>query len=146
MEREHLIIVAILALVLYMLMKHSGDCNCSGCMKDKMVNMPAHIRYQETMQPSIFPGHIRTRRFEATDCNNAPCSECSGYNCKPGEHIRVRYSDKYIGAGQHIKQHIRYDSRQGMFNGMFSGSPQRIREGFCSTDAGCESAPGGCCM
>jgi len=131
MEREHLIIVAILALVLYMLMKHSGDCNCSGCMKDKMVNMP---------------GHIRTRRFEPTDCNNAPCSECSGYNCKPDQHIRVRHSDKYIGAGQHIKSHIRYDSRQGMFNGMFSGSPQRIREGFCSTDAGCESAPGGCCM
>ena len=131
MEREHLIIVAILALVLYMLMKHSGDCNCKACMKDKMLDMPARIR---------------TRRFEATDCNNAPCSECQGYNCKPDQHIRVRYSDKYIGAGQHIKQHIRYDSRQGMFNGMFSGSPQRIREGFCSTDAGCESAPGGCCM
>lgn len=131
MEREHLIIVAILALVLYMLMKHSGDCNCSSCMKDRTVGMPSHIRMG---------------RFEATDCNNAPCSQCQGYNCKPDEHIRVRHSDKYIGAGQHIKNHIRYDSRQGMFNGLFSGSPQRIREGFCSTDAGCESAPGGCCM
>ena len=145
MEREHLIIVAILALVLFMLMKHSGDCNCSGCMKDKMVNMPAHIRYRGD-EPTSTAAHIRTRRFDATDCNNAPCSECQGFNCKPDQHIRVRYSDKYIGAGQHIKNHIRHDSRQSMFNGMFSGSPQHIREGFCSNDAGCESSPGGCCM
>jgi hypothetical protein len=112
MEQEHLIIIAILAVILYMLMKHSSNCNCSSCMKDKAIggystSMPAHIRM----------------------IANGPPGPEDPY------HIRVRHSDKYIGAGQHIKQHIRYDSRQGMFNGMFSGSPQHIREGFDACDA-----------
>ena len=119
MEREHLIIVAILALVLFMLMKHSDDCNCSGYMKDKMVNMPAHIRYRGD-EPTSTAAHIRTRRFGG--CGPDGTSDCGSLG-----HIRVRYSDKYIGAGQHIKNHIRHDSRQSMFNGMFSGSPQHIR-------------------
>lgn len=108
MEREHLIIVAILALVLYMLMKHSSDCNCSKCMKDKMVSPLGHIRYDGS-NDGFQPGHIRMR------------------DELPFGHIRTSYSDKYIGAGQTVKSHIRYDSRQGMFNGMFSGSPQHIR-------------------
>ena len=111
MEREHLIIVAILALVLYMLMKHSSDCNCSKCMKDKMIAPLGHIRYDDN--DGFKPERIRMR-----DCPGGP--ECMS-------HIRTNHSDKYIGAGQTVKSHIRYDSRQGMFNGIFSGSPQHIR-------------------
>jgi len=110
MEREHLIIVAILALVLYMLMKHTGDCNCSGCMKDRTVSLPAHIRYANPGDPDWVP---------------------------PATLGHIRYSDKYIGAGQHIKNHIRHDSRQGMFNGMFSGAPShRIR--YDCDEPGCK--------
>ena len=108
MEQEHLIIVAVLAVILYMLMKHSSNCNCSSCVNDKVV---------KGGYSSGMPAHIRMR-------DNGP----------PGPEVpytaRIRYSDKYIGAGQHIKQHLRHDSRQGMFSGMFSGSPQHIREGF----------------
>jgi hypothetical protein len=120
MEREHLIIVAILALVLYMLMKHSSDCDCTKCMKDKMISPLGHIRYQDDMP---ITAHIRMRSENPLD---GPLPE-------PSSHIRTSYSDKYIGAGQHIKSHIRYDSRQGMFNGMFSGSPQHIRYDVCAS-------------
>jgi hypothetical protein len=118
MEREHLIIVAILALVLYMLMKHSGDCNCTGCMQDKMLNMPARIRYGVIGDDVPTSARIRYRGIG----DDVPTS---GY---------IRHSDKYIGAGQHIKNHIRYDSKHGMFNGMFSGAPSHhIRYG-CGPD------------
>jgi hypothetical protein len=119
MEQEHLIIVAILAVILYMLMKHSSNCNCSSCMNDKVVGgMPAHIRmgrFNEGLpDPSTNPLEGRLQ--------------------EPSK--RIRYSDKYIGAGQHIKQHLRHDSRQGMFSGMFSGSPSHhIR--MCDDSPGC---------
>jgi hypothetical protein len=60
MEREHLIIVAILALVLYMLMKHSSECDCTKCMKDKMIAPLGHIRYDEQDKGNF--EHIRMRR------------------------------------------------------------------------------------
>ena len=112
MEQEHLIIVAILAVILYMIMKHSEHCNCGSCMQTKMI---------EASEPLVtgpmgrirtdLPERIRMRRGEEI--------------VRPMGHIRV--SDKYIGAGQTVKGHIRYDNRNGMFNGMFSGNPQHIR-------------------
>jgi hypothetical protein len=133
MEQEHLIIIAVLAVILYMLMKHSSNCNCSSCVNDKVVRsdygtMPYHIRMEDDVPTS---GHIRTRRF-ATCMDDPSQPGCAGMG-----HIRVRHSDKYIGAGQHIKQHIRYDSRQGMFNGMFSGAPQHIRTNVCEEGIPC---------
>ena len=110
MEQEHLFIIVILAVILYMLMKHSSNCNCSSCMNDKVVR-------------GGMPAHIRMGRFNEglPDPSTNPLE---------GRLQRIRYSDKYIGAGQHIKQHLRHDSRQGMFNGMFSGTPSHhIRYG-----------------
>ncbi len=128
MEREHLIIVAILALVLYMLMKHSSECDCTKCMKDKMIAPLGHIRYEGVEPTGSMENHIRMRYNNPFDGPIIP---------PPSESIR--YSDKYIGAGQTVKSHIRYDSRQGMFNGMFAGSPQHIRYGDCSVpgEPGC---------
>ena len=119
MEQEHLIIVAILAVILYMLMKHSSNCNCSSCMNDKVVG-------------GGMPAHIRMGRFNV--CESDPYAPGCPLSATPQ---RIRYSDKYIGAGQHIKQHIRYDSRQGMFNGMFSGAPQHIRTNVCEEGIPC---------
>lgn len=111
MEQEHLIIVAILAVILYMIMKHSENCNCGSCMQSKMIGPLGHIRHREESLAAGPPARIR---YEENIVG-------------PLGHIRV--SDKYIGAGQHIKQHIRYDNRNGMFSGMFSGNPQHIRYG-----------------
>ncbi len=119
MEQEHLIIVAVLAVILYMLMKHSANCNCSSCANDKVLR-------------GGMPAHIRMGRFDG----ELPDPSTNPFEGKPQQHIR--YSDKYIGAGQHIKQHIRYDSRQGMFNGMFSGSPSHhIRTNVCEEGMMC---------
>ena len=114
MEQEHLIIIAVLAVILYMLMKHSANCNCSSCVNDKVVGGSY----------GSMPAHIRMGRFDG---------ELPDPSTNPFEGLpqRIRYSDKYIGAGQHIKQHIRYDSRQGMFNGMFSGAPSHHIRSDC---------------
>jgi hypothetical protein len=111
MEQEHLIIVAILAVILYMIMKHSEHCNCGSCMQTKMNAPLGHIRYNDPNLATGPPARIRMREAEIG----------------PMGHIRV--SDKYIGAGQTVKGHIRYDNRNGMFNGMFSGNPHHIRYG-----------------
>jgi hypothetical protein len=119
MEQEHLIIVAILAVILYMIMKHSQNCNCGSCMQTKMVKASAvsplgYIRTDDPNFATPLPERIRMRRDDLLpDPSTNPF------------HIRV--SDKYIGAGQHIKQHIRYDNKNGMFNAMYSGNPLHIR-------------------
>ena len=108
MEQEHLIIVAMLAVILYMIMKHSENCNCGSCMQSKMVPPFGRVR-------ADLPERIRMRRDGELPSGPSPLG-----------HVRV--SDKYIGAGQAVKGHIRYDNRNGMFNGMFSGNPShRIR-------------------
>ena len=123
MEQEHLIIIAILAVILYMIMKHSQNCNCGSCMQTKMVKASAvsplgYIRTEHDPNFAIpLPAHIRMRRDE----------DLPDPSTNPMGHIRV--SDKYIGAGQHIKQHIRYDNKNGMFNAMYSGNPLHIRYG-----------------
>jgi hypothetical protein len=119
MEQEHLIIVAVLAVILYMIMKHSQNCNCGSCMQTKMVKASAvsPLGYIRTEDPNLAtgpPARIRMRRDELLPEGPSPLG-----------HIRV--SDKYIGAGQHIKQHIRYDNKNGMFNAMYSGNPLHIR-------------------
>ena len=57
MEREHLIIIAIVLVVMWMLMGHSSDCNCEECMNKAM--MPSHIRYKDPINDTFPGGHIR---------------------------------------------------------------------------------------
>ena len=109
MEREHLIIIAIVLIVLWMLMGHSSSCNCSKCR----TNMPARIR----MEGTTMPEYIRMRTEEG--------------NLVPE---RIRMSDKYFGATQHIQHHLRHDNRSKLMNGIFSGTPQHIRYGGCGPD------------
>jgi len=117
MEREHLIIIAIVLVVMWMLMKHSSDCNCNECMNKAM--MPAHIRMREG--EIVFaagpPEHIRMREAETVQGNFTP--------------ERIRMSDKYFGATQHIQHHLRRDNKRGLLNGLYAGAPQRIRYGGC---------------
>ena len=119
MEREHLIIIAIVLVVMWMLMKHSSDCNCNECMNKAM--MPAHIRYG-TDNDGFLPGHIRMRREEGV---GAPSQDAAN----PFGHIRM--SDKYFGATQHIQHHLRRDNKRGLLNGLYAGAPQHIRRQEC---------------
>ena len=126
MEREHLIIIAIVLVVMWMLMKHSSDCNCNECMHKAMV--PSHIRYGNPVD-DVFPGgHIRMRR----DGDNLLPPPGTG----PQGHIRM--SDKYFGATQHIQHHLRHDNKRGLLNGLYAGAPQHIRYQECDV-------PGGSC-
>jgi len=108
-----MIILGIALLILYMLNRCPAGCTCGKCMKDKYIT-----------QAALPPAHIRY-------------GEDLDLGSMPGH---IRYGDKYLGATQHVKQHIRRDNRAGMFNGMFSGSPQHIRYG-CTSE---EQALGAC--
>ena len=120
MEREHLIIIAIVLVVMWMLMKHSNDCNCNECMNKTM--MPAHIRYGNPID-DVFPGgHIRMRR-DGDPLLPPPAI--------PGPQGHIRMSDKYFGATQHIQHHLRRDNKRGLLNGLYAGSPQHIRYDEC---------------
>ena len=114
MEREHLIIIAIVLVVMWMLMGHSSDCNCNEC---RASGMPEHIRYG-TDNDGFLPGHIRMRREEGV---GAPSQDA----VNPFGHIRM--SDKYFGATQHIQHHLRRDNKRGLLNGLYAGAPQHIR-------------------
>ena len=79
--------------------------------------MPAHIRYTGP------PEHIRYN-----SCADDPAN-CAGAQ-------RIRMSDKYFGATQHIQHHLRRDNKRGLLNGLYAGSPQHIRNGEnnCGSD------------
>jgi hypothetical protein len=108
MEREHLIIIAIVLIVLWMLMGHSSNCNCSKC---RMNGMPNHIRYEGPLDGPL-PQRIRYA--------DGPFD---------GSTAHIRMSDKYFGATQHIQHHLRRDNKRGLLNGLYAGSPQHIRYG-----------------
>jgi hypothetical protein len=116
MEREHLIIIALILVAIYMMNKDDSMDSL------KSVTPMGYIRTGGCGPDGTDPctlGHIRYKShegFEAEDPANA-----SGKGYDNPQHIR--YSDKYIGRAQHIKNSIRYDNRNNMFNGMFAGAP-----------------------
>ena len=119
MEREHLIIIALILVAIYMMNKDDSMDSV------KSVTPMGHIRTTTGCGPNgdspCTLGHIRYKSHEGFEANQAnQDTEGKGYD-------RIRYSDKYIGRAQHIKNSIRYDNRNNMFNGMFAGAPQHIR-------------------
>jgi hypothetical protein len=110
MESEHLIIIALILVALYMMNNDKKD-------TVKGISPMKRIRYTEG--DNLLPtgpsnlGHIRTRRegFYGDDQDNA------GVNLSSvGAHIRL--GDKYFGGSQHIKNHVRHNNRNNMFSGM----------------------------
>ncbi len=98
MEREHLIIIALILVALYMMNKDT---------KDTVMGMgPAsRIRYEDP-------------------CANPYADGCPLAG-PPKETFampqRIRYSDKYIAQSQHIKNHIRHGNRNASFKGLIEG-------------------------
>ncbi len=117
MEQQQLFFIAIVLIVLWMLMGHSSNCDCSKCTRTVM---PNHIRMGETVEGNFVPAHIRMRTTGTEEGNLVPA------------HIRM--SDKYFGATQHVKHHLRRDNRSKLMNGIFSGTPQHIRYDGCGPD------------
>ncbi len=141
MEREHLIIIALILVALYMMNTDTKD-------TVQAIGPMGRIRYTEAgptlelsnLDRSLAPNHIRTRREGFMVPDSAQEGDF-GF----GLPNRIRYSDKSFAHSQHIKNHIRSRNTNSMFSGMTTGS---CGEGFrftCSTDAGCESSAGGCC-
>jgi hypothetical protein len=131
MEREHLIIIALILVALYMMNNSSS--------KDKVTAMGpmGRIRYGECPGPDCIGnmGHIRTRRegFEAD-----PLKADGTFP----QHIRL--GDKDWGHSQHIKNHIRSRNTNSMFSGMTTGCGSNTIETFRFTDECCgtTNAPG----
>lgn len=125
MEREHLIIIALILVAIYMMNKDDSIDSV------KSVTPMGHIRTTTGCGPNgdspCNTLHIRYKSHEGFESEDPANASGKGYD-------RIRYSDKYIGRAQHIKNSIRYDNRNNMFNGMFAGAPSHnIRTVDCST-------------
>jgi hypothetical protein len=107
MESEHLIIIALILFVLYMLNKDD--------QKDSVqtITPMGRIRYTGNDSNVIGNmGHIRTRE---------------GYEALGGEGRmmeRIRLSDKSFAHSQHIRNHIRNRNMNSMFSGMMGADAQ----------------------
>jgi len=128
MEREHLIIIALILVALYMMNNDKKQ------DKVKAIGPMGRIRYTEggptleqlqEAQGIVGGAHIRTRREGFTTGDNQ--DEIGNYPTTVGAgHIRIR-GDKDWGHSQHIKNHIRHNSRNNMFSGMMGTG---CKEGF----------------
>jgi hypothetical protein len=133
MEREHLIIIALILVALYMMNNDKKQ------DKVKAISPMGRIRYGPLDGP-IEGSHIRTRRegFYGDDQYNPGVNlSCVG----SGGHIRL--GDKYFGGSQHIKNHVRHNNRNNMFSGMMGdcGTPIPSIEKF---GIDCELTPDLC--
>ncbi len=117
MEREHLIIIALILVALYMMNKDTKDTVVSMGPMGPM----GRIRYVNPLEGGAelgFGGHIRTRRegFEVKD------------DAQMGDFgQRIRYSDKHFASSQHIKNHIRNRNMNSMFSGMMGTGCEPFR-------------------
>jgi hypothetical protein len=112
MEREHLIIIALILVALYMMNNDKKQDTV------KAISPMGRIRYGECPGPDCIGnmGHIRTRRegFFADNDGTQPL------------HIRIR-GDRDYGQGHFIKGHVRHNNRNNMFSGMMGGCSETFR-------------------
>jgi hypothetical protein len=127
MEREHLIIIALILVALYMMNNDKKQDTV------KAIGPMGRIRYTEggptleqlqEAQGIVGGAHIRTREgfYEGDE-----------YLKSGGGPYHIRYSDKNFAQSQHIKNHIRSRNTNSMFSGMTTGSCGGS-EGFRFTD------------
>jgi hypothetical protein len=124
MEREHLIIIALIFIALCMMNKGTNDT----VMSMGPLGPKGRIRYttDEDLQrmggaPGPGSAYIRTRRegfYGAQD--NAGIDQTSFGS-------RIRYSDKHFASSQHIKNHIRNRNMNSMFSGMMGTGCEPFR-------------------
>ena len=117
MEKEHLIIIAILGVILYMCMNKSEGFNYQ---EMPGANIPAqYIRYQE-MPGANIPQRIRYQ--------DAPLTLSQNPKDEPITMNRIRSNMNIMGS-QYVTGHIRRDRRNNMMNSMLYGY-----QNDCATD------------
>ncbi len=125
MEKEHLIIIAILGVILYMCMNKSEgfsyrndpqNCGPDGC--------EARIRTRQIGGPCGEKG-----------CDDPPPTAYIRYEKPGGPGLRI-HSNMNIMGSQHIKSHIRNDRRNNMMSSMMygyqNGDPQDCGPDGCA--------------
>jgi hypothetical protein len=141
MEREHLIIIALILVALYMMNNSSSTDKVTGM--GPAVGPMGRIRYTDCdplgapgSNPCAPPigGHIRTRRegFMPVDKYNQ-----DGMNVEAsygGD--RIRLSNTYFGGSQHIKNHIRSRNTSNVFSGLMRGDCDKERFRFTVCEPG----------
>ena len=120
MEREHLIIIALILVALYMM-------NTDDKKQDKVkaIGPMGRIRYVDPFGANCADGSPPPCREGFMQ----PDAQQGKQDFGLGQHIR--YSDKNFAQSQHIKNHIRSRNTNSMFSGMTTGS---CGEGFRFTD------------
>ncbi len=106
MDREHLIIIALILVALYMMNK---DTNTDTVQAMGRVGPMGRIRYDTGLpddSTNPFQGRLTGEPFAMPN--------------------RVRYSDKSFAHSQHIKNHIRSRNMNSMFSGMMGTEPFRF--------------------
>jgi len=120
MEREHLIIIALILVALYMMNTTKDTVKAISPMK--------RIRYTDEIDPfggSLAPNHIRTRR-EGFDQDSSGINQAT----VGAGHIRIR-GDRDYGQGHFIKGHVRHNNRNNMFSGMMGAGCEPFRMEEC---------------
>jgi len=115
MEREHLIIIALILVALYMMNTDKKQ------DKVKAIGPAGRIRYEgEQLFNGPSPlGYIRTREGYVIEGAEGEMPQ------------RIRMGDKDYGQGTYVKSHIRHNSRNNMFSGMMGTG---CKEGFRMED------------
>ena len=122
MEKEHLIIIAILAVILYMCMKKSEGFygNAPGT---EAVGFAQNIRYSPMPGPDPTQFAQNIRRGDAYTCVKTGDGQemCKKQGGNDAFAQRVRRNDMNIMGSQYITGHIRNDRRNNMMNSMMYG-------------------------
>jgi hypothetical protein len=126
MDREHLIIIALILVALYMMNKDTNTDTVKAM--GPVVGPMGRIRYgtcsDGSEPPCVTPfGHIRTRREGFMPTEEDP------FKASGSQPNRVRFSDKSFAHSQHIKNHIRSRNMNSMFSGMMEGCGTKPKEG-----------------
>ena len=120
MEREHLIIIALILVALYMM---NNDKKQDKVKAISPIGPMGRIRYTEPDPTNCDP--------QGPQCSN-PCAPCDKEEEKEDFAMpeRIRYSDKNFAQSQHIKNHIRSRNTNSMFSGMTTGCGSNHIETF----------------
>lgn len=123
MEKEHLIIIAILAVILYMCMNKSEKFyGPTEEDRQRGANFAQNIRYQDASGKVPYTSFAQNIRYQ--DCGGKPCGEAFAQ--------RIHRNDMNIFGSQYIKGHIRNDRRNNMMSSMMYGDPRDCGENGCA--------------
>jgi hypothetical protein len=119
MEREHLIIIALILVALYMMNNDNKD-------TVKAIGPMGRIRYD------VDPFGANCDDGSPPPCREGFMQPDAAQQGKQDFGQHIRYSDKNFAQSQHIKNHIRSRNMNSVFSGMMgTGGQQDCSGGVC---------------